>query len=189
MPVVISFFKIFCQYFACSELLIGLNIFRLNVLSHKGSKVEGKKQRVSDLHSAHLDMNKNRDIMNCFKNLINGEKGLARKPGNGGLNNNRSEEFLMGMAANGTTSMRVLLKELSDNLATVMTDLKPLNLVIWGNVENKASSFPHPSVYALKASVEKEYAKMSVDFVKKMHATFSPRLEAMLKAECGHLEK
>ncbi len=67
-----------------------------------------------------------------------------------------------------------------------MPDLNLLNLVIWGNVENKACSFPHPSIDALKAYVEKEWAKMSVDFVKKMHATFRPKLEAMLKAKCGH---
>ncbi len=66
-----------------------------------------------------------------------------------------------------------------------LPDLNPLNLVIWGNVENKACSFSHPSIDALKASVEKEWAKMSVDFVKKMRATFRPRVEAMLKGAEG----
>ncbi len=57
-------------------------IFGLKVLSHKSDKMEAKKQRVPDLPSAHLDMNKIRDIMNCSKKLIDGGEGLARKTGN-----------------------------------------------------------------------------------------------------------
>ncbi len=37
-----------------------------------------------------------------------------------------------------------------------LPDLNPLNFVIWGYVKNKACSFLHPSVDALKASVEKK---------------------------------
>ncbi len=53
-------------------------------------------------------MNKIRNIVNCSKKLIDGGEGLARKLGNGGLNKIRSEDVLMGMAANGTTRMRIL---------------------------------------------------------------------------------
>ncbi len=68
---------------------------------------------MSDFPSAHLGMNKIRDIMNCSKKLIDGGEGLARKPGNSGLKKIRSEEFLTGMAANGITSMRMLVKVLN----------------------------------------------------------------------------
>ncbi len=63
------------------------SFFGLNVLSHKSNKMEAKKQRVSDLPSAHIGTDKIRNIMNCSKKLIDGGEGLARKPGNDGLNN------------------------------------------------------------------------------------------------------
>ena len=96
----ILFFRFFCQYLACSEVMYKF-IFGLNVvLLHKIKKMDVKRQSVSDLPSAHLSMNKIRDIVDCSKKVIDGREGLARKPRNGGLNKIRSEEFLMGMASN-----------------------------------------------------------------------------------------
>ncbi len=45
----------------------------------KSNKMEAKRQRVSDLPSAHLGMNKIRDIVNCSKTLIDGGEGLAQE--------------------------------------------------------------------------------------------------------------
>ena len=67
-------------------------------------------------------------------------------------------------------------------------DLNPMDFATWGAVESKACSSPHPSVDAMKASVELEWTNMSVDFVKSSCSKFRPRLEALLEAEGGHFE-
>ncbi|QQP42560.1 Putative transposable element, partial [Caligus rogercresseyi] len=67
-------------------------------------------------------------------------------------------------------------------------DVAPLDYGIWGFVESKACATPHPSVDALKASVEKEWADMSEHYVRKVCRAFRPRLEAMVSAEGSHFE-
>ena len=93
---------------------------------------------------------------------------------------------------------KVVQKWCKDNLAAVWPtafwppsspDCSPLDYGIWGNVESKACSSPHKNVDSLKASVEKEWAEMSVDLVKKICSSFRPRLETMIKAGGGHFEK
>ena len=64
----------------------------------------------------------------------------------------------------------------------------PLNYGIWGAVEVKACATPHKSVSDLKAAVEKEWAEMSKDYVRKVCTAFRPRLEAMVAAEGRHFE-
>ena len=68
-------------------------------------------------------------------------------------------------------------------------DLNPLDYAIWGNVERVACARPHPSVDALKAAVEQEWANMSAEFVIKSCKAFRSRLETMLVADGGHFEK
>lgn len=67
-------------------------------------------------------------------------------------------------------------------------DLSPLDYGTWGYVESKACSAPHRSTDDLKATVEQEWAAMSDDYVIKTCAMFRPRVEAMIKADCGHFE-
>ncbi|QQP57556.1 Putative transposable element [Caligus rogercresseyi] len=67
-------------------------------------------------------------------------------------------------------------------------DVAPLDYGIWGFVESKACATPHPSVDALKTSVEKEWADMSEHYVRKVCRAFRPRLEAMVSAEGSHFE-
>ncbi|QQP37282.1 Putative transposable element [Caligus rogercresseyi] len=67
-------------------------------------------------------------------------------------------------------------------------DVAPLDYGIWGFVESKACATPHPSVDALKASVEKEWADMSEHYVRKVCRAFRPRFEAMVSAEGSHFE-
>ena len=55
-------------------------------------------------------------------------------------------------------------------------------------VESNVCATPHPSVEALKASVEREWAAMSEDYVWKVCGAFRPRLEAMVSADGGHFE-
>ena len=68
-------------------------------------------------------------------------------------------------------------------------DLAPLDFGIWGYVESKACAVPHPSVDALKVSVEKEWAAMSEDHVRKVCHALRPRLEARVAANGEHFEK
>ena len=68
-------------------------------------------------------------------------------------------------------------------------DLNPLDYRIWGALEKRACTTPHPNVDTLKAVVENKWDNMSKDFVKRTCAVFRPRLEVMLAAEGGHFEK
>ena len=65
----------------------------------------------------------------------------------------------------------------------------PLDYGIWGFVESKACATPHPSMDALKASVQKEWADMSEAYICKVCQAFRPRLQAMVDADGGHFEK
>ncbi|QQP39797.1 Uncharacterized protein FKW44_013625, partial [Caligus rogercresseyi] len=56
----------------------------------------------------------------------------------------------------------------------------PLDYEIWGFGESKSCAIPHPGVYALKASVKKEWAAMSEEHFRKVCRAFRPRLEAMV---------
>ncbi|QQP38253.1 Uncharacterized protein FKW44_018776 [Caligus rogercresseyi] len=64
-------------------------------------------------------------------------------------------------------------------LAIILTRCGAFGLGIWCIVENKACANHHPSVNALKASVEKEWAAMSEEHIRKVCRAFRPRLEAM----------
>ena len=68
-------------------------------------------------------------------------------------------------------------------------DLNPCDYGIWGNVERKAYARPHPSVDAMKADVDEEWANMSEDFIRRTCSAFRPRLELMLEAQGGHFER
>ena len=68
-------------------------------------------------------------------------------------------------------------------------DLNPLDYRIWGALEKRSCTTPHPNVDTLKAVVENKWDNMSKDFIKKMHAAFRPRIEAMLAVDRAHLEK
>ena len=68
-------------------------------------------------------------------------------------------------------------------------DLAPLDYGICCEMEKKACATPHKSKEALKAKVNEEWDGMSVDFVKKVCKAFRPRVEAMLEANGGHIDK
>ena len=68
-------------------------------------------------------------------------------------------------------------------------DAAPLDYGVWGFVESKACVVPHPSVEAMKASVEREWDAMEEAYVRKVCRAFRPRLEAMVSANGGHFEK
>ncbi|QQP53735.1 Putative transposable element [Caligus rogercresseyi] len=68
-------------------------------------------------------------------------------------------------------------------------DLNPLDYAVWGELERHACATPHPSVEALKASILEAWANMSSNFVVKSCRIFRRRVEAVIKAEGGHIEK
>ncbi len=68
-------------------------------------------------------------------------------------------------------------------------DLNPLEYGIWGYAEREVCRTSHPSVDALKAAVDLEWARMSEAYIRKTCSVFRPRLEAMLAADGGHFEK
>ncbi len=65
-------------------------------------------------------------------------------------------------------------------------DLNPLDYAMWGTVESKARGNPHGSVVDMKAVVEREWANISEDFVRRAYSRFWPRLRAMLAVDGGH---
>lgn len=67
-------------------------------------------------------------------------------------------------------------------------DISPLDYAIWGEVQRKACCIRQPSVDALKAAVEEQWAAMSHDFIIQSCAAFIPRVEAMVEAGGGHFE-
>ncbi|QQP56346.1 Uncharacterized protein FKW44_000965 [Caligus rogercresseyi] len=68
-------------------------------------------------------------------------------------------------------------------------DLNPLDYAVWGELERHACATPPPSVEALKASILEAWANMSSNFVVKSCRIFRRRVEAVIKAECGHIKK
>lgn len=68
-------------------------------------------------------------------------------------------------------------------------DLNPLDYSIWATVEEGACKKPHPSVPALKKSIVRSWTKMTEDYIKKTCQAFRGRLEAVVAAKGGHIEK
>ena len=98
--------------------------------------MEAKRQRVSDLLDAHIKVGKIQAIVGCSRSLVDKVKrlkkagnGLGRKPGSGGLNKIRSEEFLTGVASEIACSMRRLGKELQVSDRTIRRSMKDLGAV------------------------------------------------------------
>ena len=63
-----------------------------------------------------------------------------------------------------------------------------LDYGMWGVFEFKVLAKPHKNVDDLMASMEKEWAAMSEDYLIKVCKVFRPRVEAMVKAEDAHFE-
>jgi transposase len=68
-------------------------------------------------------------------------------------------------------------------------DLNPMDYSVWSILEARACAKPHRTVAALKASLVREWEKISVDEVRKIVENFQTRLEACIQADGGHFEK
>jgi len=99
--------------------------------------MEARRQRVLDLLHAGMPIPKIVDIVHCSTSFVYKVKAifktkgtLQRKPGSGGHNKKRTEEFLTGLAceieASPTTSIRKLAKELNVSRTTISKAVKNL---------------------------------------------------------------
>jgi len=68
-------------------------------------------------------------------------------------------------------------------------DLNPLDYSIWWHGESRACKNRHNSVDALKSSVEREWRRMSKDYVSNVCSAFRGRLEAVLASNGGQIHK
>ena len=116
---------------------------------------------------------------------------FLRKRGSGGLNKKkqnkkkqtnkkkRKEGFLTALATaikkDPITSMRWHGNQLKDYEKTVRTaikqdlspDLNPLDYAIWVVLENRTKATFYPSIDSLKTAIEKEWNKISEEFILK----------------------
>ena len=67
-------------------------------------------------------------------------------------------------------------------------DLNPLDYSVWTHIESKACKVRHSSVEELKSSVNRSWASMRKDFIRKVCKGFRPRLSRVIAAEGGHIE-
>ncbi len=67
-------------------------------------------------------------------------------------------------------------------------DLSPMDYAVWGELNRKVCSITQPSVEALKAAVEREWAAMSPEFIISSCRAFIPRINKMLHVAGGHFE-
>ncbi|QQP54626.1 Uncharacterized protein FKW44_007516, partial [Caligus rogercresseyi] len=68
-------------------------------------------------------------------------------------------------------------------------DLNPLDYSVWWQVESKACRVRHGNVKELKASVDKEWDVTSKRYMANVCTAFRRRVEAVTKAEGGHIHK
>ena len=68
-------------------------------------------------------------------------------------------------------------------------NLNPLDFSIWNYIEERACNVPHNSVDSLGASVEREWAAMSKDYIRDCCSGFRHCVEVMIAAERGVFEK
>ena len=88
-----------------------------------------------------------------------------------------------------TTSIRKHTNELKVHKKTVKTaikqdlslDLNPLDYAIWDILENKTNVTSHPNIDSLKTAIEKEWNKMSEEFILKACKSFQRCVDAIIK--------
>ncbi|QQP38527.1 Transposable element tcb2 transposase [Caligus rogercresseyi] len=68
-------------------------------------------------------------------------------------------------------------------------DCSPLDYFFWGMVENKTNKHSHNTHDSLKAAIVEEFANMKKDVVAKACGRFRHRLEMVVAADGGYIEK
>ena len=68
-------------------------------------------------------------------------------------------------------------------------DCNPLDYAVWGLMNTRVQATPHRNISELKATIQKEWKKLSSDYIIKSCSSFRRRIEAVIEAEGGHMEK
>ena len=96
-----------------------------------------------------------------------------------------------------TTSIKKHTNELKVHEKTVRTaikqdlspDLNPLDYAIWGILENKTNETSHSNIGLLKTAIEKEWNKISEEFILKACKSFQRHVESIIKKMVAILSK
>ncbi|QQP35515.1 Transposable element tcb2 transposase, partial [Caligus rogercresseyi] len=72
---------------------------------------------------------------------------------------------------------------------TSSPDCNPLDYFFWGMVENKTNKHAHNTLDSLRAAIVEEFANMKKDVVAKACDHFRHRLEMVVAADGGYIEK
>jgi inhibitor of nuclear factor kappa-B kinase subunit alpha len=67
-------------------------------------------------------------------------------------------------------------------------DLNPMDYSVWSILEARACAKPHKSLGALRCSLEEQWAKISVDELRRISENFPKRLKMCIKAKGGIFE-
>ena len=68
------------------------------------------------------------------------------------------------------------------------SDLNPLDYSVRTHIESKACKVRHSSVEELKSFINRSWASMREDFIRKVCKGFRPRLSCVIAAEGGHID-
>ena len=68
-------------------------------------------------------------------------------------------------------------------------DLNVMDFAIWGILARKACEKPHSNVESLKRSLKKAWADLDEETIRNCCANAHKRLEAVVEAEGGYIEK
>ena len=68
-------------------------------------------------------------------------------------------------------------------------DLNPLNFSIWAYVQAKSCDQQHPNLDPLKAAVADVWNNLSMKYIRNVCKRFRPRVEAVVAAEGGYIDK
>ncbi|QQP53485.1 Uncharacterized protein FKW44_005987, partial [Caligus rogercresseyi] len=68
-------------------------------------------------------------------------------------------------------------------------DCNPLDYFFWGMVENKTNKHAHNTLDSLRAAIVEEFANMKKDVIAKACGCFRHRLEIVVAADGGYIEK
>ena len=67
-------------------------------------------------------------------------------------------------------------------------DLNPLDYAIWGVLENKTNATSHPNIGLPKTAIEKEWNKISEEFILKSYKSFQRCVDTIIEKNGNHIE-
>ena len=67
-------------------------------------------------------------------------------------------------------------------------NLKLLDYIVSGVLENKTNASSHPNIGSLKTAIEEEWNKMSEEFILKVRKSFQRQVDTMIEKNGGHIE-